>query len=298
MSNNNETTYTDAQYAMLRILAGAFGHGWATEVDMPTTYPIPGAPWTRSFIAECYAAIGRRDRWEPWQYGIGAPAAPGYSGRVGHTTGTGRLRWQVDEGGEVGIVICRPGAEYAAVGDKTERRGLVVLSARIEFGSIVEIRTPDARGNRIPDVYDATWSPDGGPRAEARHGDELLGALGALVGRSDALTALTRSGIVTTDGQISQLRSEALGSSMMPQDIALVALCDRALGDEIRQEDYVTEGGLTGYQRSEISRIARLTVEAARAECAAIIVSSRPAPGWEDRAVVAAQAAGVLPPTA
>jgi hypothetical protein len=189
-------TYTDVQYAMLRSLAAAYGHGWATEPDMPTAYPIEGAPWTQSFIAECYEAIGRRDRWEPWQYGISAPGETS-SGAVSHTTMTGRVQWQVDPGGIVGIVICRPGESYSDV-DREHFRSRVVLSARVEAGVIVEIRTPETRDHRIPDVYEARWSPEDGPRAEVRHGDALLEARAALVGRPAALVALASAGVLVT----------------------------------------------------------------------------------------------------
>lgn len=192
------TTYTNVQYAALRTLARAYGHGWACEPDMPSTYPIPGAPWTQSFIAECYSAIGKRDGWEPWQYGIPSPGKfAGSSDSVCHTTATGRLQWQVDPDGAVGIVICRPGAEYTD-GDQILQRCVVVLSARVEAGRVVSIRTPETRDHRIPDVHSASWSPEGGPRAEARHGDTLLEALSALVGALAAAAALDLAGCPRT----------------------------------------------------------------------------------------------------
>lgn len=174
-----EAAYTEVQINALRRLAREFRHGWAVEPDMPVTHPVPGVLMTHDFIRSCYMAIGLRDGWEAWQYGITSPDVPDYAGNVSHTTGTGRLSWQVSANGVVGIVVSRP----ASAGfDRTGHRpGVVVLSARIEHGSLVEIRSPETKDHRIPDVHSATWSPDGGPRAEPRHGDALLQALAAVV---------------------------------------------------------------------------------------------------------------------
>jgi hypothetical protein len=222
--------YTDVQYAMLHTLARAYGHGWACEHDMPSAPAVDGTPWTAAFISECYAAIGKRDGWEPWQYGIPFPGA--YTGGGGtichvtatgrlqwqvaddgticHVTATGRLQWQVADDGTVGLVICRPGETYLESGETESaaragrdvaysRRSVVVLSARVGGGTVVAIRTPETRDHQIPDVYSASWSPDGGPRAEARHGDAMLEALSALVGVVAATQAIDAAGVLRTD---------------------------------------------------------------------------------------------------
>jgi hypothetical protein len=104
-------------------------------------------------------------------------------------------------------VICRPGREYLEPGETEaaaaahrevalSRRSEVVLSARIDGGgSIRVIRTPDTRDHRIPDVYSASWSPEDGPRAEARHGDAMLAALSVLCSRHAALAALVSADV-------------------------------------------------------------------------------------------------------
>lgn len=183
------TTYSQPQFLALRTLAGAYGHGWATEPDMPKEHPSgPECLWTQSLIRECYEAIGQRDGWESWQFGISAPEeSKNNRGPVCHTTGSGRLTWQVDADGVIGLVISRPGPDRGF-----GPTGAVVLSARVRDGRVEEIRTPDTHGGRIPDVYMVTawWSDEAGPRAEARHGDELLRALAAVVGRDVALAAI------------------------------------------------------------------------------------------------------------
>jgi len=228
--------YTDLQYTALRRLAAAYGHGWATADGMPADHPIKGCLWTQSLIGEFYAALGRRDRLEPWQYGIPDPGAPGYSGAVCHTTASGRLTWRVDTDGSVGLVISRPEQ------DRGEgRQGVVVLSARVSaapdvvragvvyFGAgareILEIRTPDTRDRRIPDVHTAWWSPDGGPRAEARHGDELLRALSALVEHTTARRVLEAAAVPLTP--------DALPDEMAPgwEDRAVERARDAGLFD-------------------------------------------------------------------
>lgn len=185
--------YTDAQYHALRLLASAHGHGWATS-GVPSEHPIPGALWTQNLIQELYYALGRMKAWEPWQYGISAPDAPSSTrGIVYHTTGTGRLQWEVDDLGTVGIVICRPGETYYDdSGEHTRSR--VVLSACVR-GTSVEIRTPDTHDSRIPDVDTASWSGSDGPRAEVRHGDALLAALSTLVGSNIAEKAIDAAGV-------------------------------------------------------------------------------------------------------
>jgi hypothetical protein len=203
--------YTDVQYAMLHTLARAYGHGWACEPDMPSAPAVYGTPWTESFLSECYSAIGKRDRWEPWQYGIPSPGAyTGGGGTICHVTATGRLQWQVAADGTVGLAICRPGDTYLESGETESaaragrdvaysRRSVVVLSARVGGGTVVAIRTPETRDHQIPDVYSASWSPDGGPRAEARHGDALLEALSALVGVVAATQAIDAAGVLRAD---------------------------------------------------------------------------------------------------
>jgi hypothetical protein len=220
-----EIHYTDAQYIALRALAAAHGHGWATESDMPTTHPIPGGLWTRSLIAQMYAEIGRLRQWEPWQCGICAPEAPHPSSMVvRHTTMTGRITWQVDPGGNVGVVVSRPGEEYLQPGeDEPRRRSWVVLSARVHDGQCIEIRTPDTRDHRVPDAWGTDWSPDGGPRAEARHGSALLGALAALIGRPAAVAALDCAGVVvdppTSDVPASSRQGEITAGTYHPMSL-------------------------------------------------------------------------------
>jgi hypothetical protein len=82
---------------------------------------------------------------------------------------------------------------------KMTRKVTGLKSARVEAGVIVEIRTPETCDRCIPDVYDALWSPEGGPRAEARHGDALLDALVALVGYQVAAAAVLAAGIEALD---------------------------------------------------------------------------------------------------
>lgn len=190
------TTYTAPQFAALRALARAYGHGWATS-EIPDAHPISGCLWTQSLIREFYTAVCRRDALEPWQVGIPDPGSDDYSGSVCHTTGTGRVSWQVADDGTVGIAISRPAPGR---GDGEDRHaGVVVLSARVRGGAIEEIRTPDTRDHRIPDVHSATWSSDGGPRAEARHGDAMLEALCALIEPAAARVALEAAGVPLTE---------------------------------------------------------------------------------------------------
>jgi hypothetical protein len=186
-------TYTPPQFRSLRALAHAYGHGWATASGMPADHPIADCLWTQALVGELYAALVARDRLEPWQCGIPDPGHTNGSGAVCHTTGSGRLTWRVDPYGDVGFVIERPAPDRGE-----SRHGVVVLSALVRDGVIVGVRTPDTRENRIPDVYTATWSADDGPRAEARHGDELLYALSALVEPGAARAALEVAGVPLT----------------------------------------------------------------------------------------------------
>lgn len=184
-------TLTDVQYTAARALAHGHGHGWAHEV--PAAHPIPGCLWTAELIRELYAAVARRDRWEPWQWGISSPTISPASGNVVHTTMTGRCSWQVAPDGTVGIVISRPGEEYLD-DSGPQIRSRVVLSARVRPDRTVEIRDADHRDGSIPNVWDAMWSPADGPRAEARHGDALVDALATLMpwqAARDAVSAVT-----------------------------------------------------------------------------------------------------------
>jgi hypothetical protein len=121
-------------------------------------------------------------------------------GVVEHTTGTGRISWQVERDGAVGIVISRPGEICGADEDGDPvRRSRVVLSALVRPDDSVEIRGVDNQDNRIANVWRELWSPEDGPRAEARHGDALRDALATVVGAEAAEAACDAAGVVRSD---------------------------------------------------------------------------------------------------
>lgn len=217
-------SYTAIQFSLARSLASAHAHGWARS-EIPDAPPIAGCLWTHELISTLYHQICERDGYEGWQYGIASPGPLSYSGCVTHETGTGRLQWQIAPDGKVGIAICRPDSEEYEPG---KRRSLVVLSARVAPDGAVEIRTPETRDHRIPDVHHLTWSPDNGPRAEARHGDALFDALGALVGRPAALAAIECAGVALSPapepapGWEERLKARARAEGVLPSEPDLI----------------------------------------------------------------------------
>jgi len=103
---------TDGQFVLAHALALAYGHEWATALDSTSALRDP----------EEIAENTRQVRWEDSMAGIEAPEmedpGTGYEdeqGMVVHTTGTGRLSWEIFPCGTVQLFVCRPAGKVLGV---------------------------------------------------------------------------------------------------------------------------------------------------------------------------------------